>query len=92
MYINHDDIVTLAAQSADPNKRGDDLLTSMDREISSLLSQVRCISHSVYYVVCFVFVFSFGGTAFCESEAMRNGLIDKRNNNSDDDKNVTNVI
>lgn len=41
MYINHDDIVKLASQ--DSNSRGDDLLTNMDREISTLLSQVRCI-------------------------------------------------
>lgn len=41
MYINHDDIVALAQQANDPNNRGDELLTSMDREISSLLTQVR---------------------------------------------------
>lgn len=41
MYINHDDIVKLASQ--DSNNRGDDLLTNMDREISTLLSQVRSI-------------------------------------------------
>lgn len=39
MYINHDDIVKLASQ--DSNSRSDDLLTNMDREISTLLSQVR---------------------------------------------------
>lgn len=41
MYINHDDIVKLASQD---NNRGDDLLTNMDREISTLLSQVRDLS------------------------------------------------
>lgn len=39
MYINHDDIVTLAKQ--DSNGRGDDLLTNMEREVSTLLTQVR---------------------------------------------------
>lgn len=43
MYINHDDIVTLAKQ--DSNGRGDDLLTNMEREISTLLTQVRICSH-----------------------------------------------
>ncbi|XP_055308139.1 REST corepressor-like, partial [Sitodiplosis mosellana] len=38
MYINHDDIVKLASQD---NSRGDDLLTNMDREISTLLSQIQ---------------------------------------------------
>lgn len=41
MYINHDDIVTLAKQ--DSNGRGDDLLTNMEREISTLLTQVRTL-------------------------------------------------
>lgn len=43
MYINHDDIVSLAStennEEADQNRNH--LLASMDREISSLLSQVR---------------------------------------------------
>lgn len=39
MYINHDDIVSLA-QPENAN-RNDDLLANMDREMSSLLSQVR---------------------------------------------------
>lgn len=38
MYINHDDIVTLAAN---PNTEGDQLLSSMDREVVALMSQVR---------------------------------------------------
>lgn len=41
MYINHDDIVALATQANDPKNRSDELLTSMDREISSLMTQVR---------------------------------------------------
>ncbi|XP_031638495.1 REST corepressor isoform X2 [Contarinia nasturtii] len=40
MYINHDDIVKLASQESS-NSRGDDLLTNMDREISTLLSQIQ---------------------------------------------------
>lgn len=43
MYINHDDIVKLAKQDADGT--GDNLLTNMDREISTLLTQVRFISY-----------------------------------------------
>lgn len=39
MYINHDDILKLAEQDA--NGSGDNLLTNMDREISTLLTQVR---------------------------------------------------
>lgn len=37
MYINHDDIVTLASN---PNANSDDLLSSMDREVVALMSQV----------------------------------------------------
>lgn len=41
MYINHDDIVALACPDNNgQSNRNDDLLASMDREISSLLSQV----------------------------------------------------
>lgn len=39
MYINHDDIVALA--SANDNQ--DELLANIDREIVSLLSQVRIV-------------------------------------------------
>ena len=45
MYINHDDIVKLASQD---HSRGDDLLINMDREISTLLSQVRSIIYSIH--------------------------------------------
>lgn len=47
MYINHDDIVALACpeNNSGPNNRNDDLLASMDREMSSLLSQVRHFLH-----------------------------------------------
>lgn len=38
MYINHDDIVTLASN---PNTESDRLLSSMDREVVALMSQVR---------------------------------------------------
>lgn len=38
MYINHDDIVTLASN---PNADSDELLSSMDREVVALMSQVR---------------------------------------------------
>lgn len=37
MYINHDDIVALASN---PNTNSDDLLSSMDREVVALMSQV----------------------------------------------------
>lgn len=40
MHINHDDIVALATDSEQAN-RNDQLLSSMDREIVSLWSQVR---------------------------------------------------
>lgn len=38
MYINHDDIVTLAKN---PNAESDQLLSTMDREVVALMSQVR---------------------------------------------------
>ena len=38
MYINHDDIVTLASN---PSAESDQLLSSMDREVVALMSQVR---------------------------------------------------
>lgn len=38
MYINHDDIVTLASN---PTAESDQLLSSMDREVVALMSQVR---------------------------------------------------
>lgn len=38
MYINHDDIVTLAKN---PSEESDQLLSSMDREVVALMSQVR---------------------------------------------------
>lgn len=43
MYINHDDIVTLAGpeNGDEVNQNRNHLLASMDREISSLLGQVR---------------------------------------------------
>lgn len=43
MYINHDDIVSLAGpeNNDEANQNRNHLLASMDREISSLLSQVR---------------------------------------------------
>lgn len=41
MYINHDDIVTLASH---PNADSDQLLASMDREIVSLMSQVSTVA------------------------------------------------
>lgn len=53
MYINHDDIVTLAKQ--DSNGRGDDLLTNMEREISTLLTQVRIYSSTYYSIVYFLY-------------------------------------
>lgn len=59
MYINHDDIVALACpdnESANSN-RNDDLLASMDREISTLLSQVCRFFKYIFfcqwwYIVC----------------------------------------
>lgn len=50
MYINHDDIVALACpeNNSGPNNRNDDLLASMDREMSSLLSQVRPFLHNLF--------------------------------------------
>ena len=41
MHINHDDIVALATHEADQANRNDALLATMDREIVSLLCQVR---------------------------------------------------
>lgn len=38
MYINHDDIVTLASN---PTAESDQLLSSIDREVVALMSQVR---------------------------------------------------
>lgn len=44
MYINHDDIVTLASN---PNTESDRLLSSMDREVVALMSQVRPLDECV---------------------------------------------
>lgn len=57
MYINHDDIVALA--SANDNQ--DELLANIDREIVSLLSQVRIVIlqytqtqtlYSLHIIIC----------------------------------------
>ena len=42
MYINHDDLVTMATG---PNTQGEHLLKSMDREI---ISYKRVVSHCIY--------------------------------------------
>lgn len=55
MYINHDDIVALACPENGQVNRSDDLLASMDREVNSLLSQVR--TTYVYYSVLFYFFY-----------------------------------
>lgn len=60
MYINHDDIVALA--SANDNQ--DQLLANIDREIVSLLSQVRIgilqyICMSINFLLFFSFKFEF---------------------------------
>lgn len=57
MYINHDDIVALACpeNNSGPNNRNDDLLASMDREMSSLLSQVRHFLHN-FFPLKFLFI------------------------------------
>lgn len=47
MYINHDDIVTLASN---PNTESDRLLSSMDREVVALMSQVRKLG--IFYSGC----------------------------------------
>lgn len=52
IYINHDDIVALACPDNNgQTNRNDDLLASMDREISSLLSQVSflCSLISIFF-------------------------------------------
>lgn len=62
MYINHDDIVALA--SANDNQ--DELLANIDREIVSLLSQVRIVICNIICIHYFYYYYySFNVLCFC---------------------------